>query len=79
MDLNITRGITDKFTNPRCFAGLCTESSMSINCDGLNGAHCISQNCFECECDATNPTFYQNGYLDGKCVKNEKISVYLGK
>ena len=77
MDLNITRGITDKFTNPRCVGGLCTESAMSINCDGLNGADCISQNCFECECDGTRPTFYQSGYLDGKCVKNEKLSVSL--
>ena len=73
MALNITRGSTDKFTNPRC------DSDTSINCDCLYGASCVTSKCFECQCDTNNPTFYQNGYSDGKCVKNEKFSVSLGK
>jgi hypothetical protein len=78
--LNITRGNTDKFTNPRC-VGSCAKSCMpdSINCDCPNGAYCVTPNCSECQCDATNPTFYHIGYSDGKCVENEKISVSLGK
>ena len=72
---NITRGRTDKFTNPRCVGGSCT----SINCDGLNGANCVTPRCFECQCNSNNPTFYQNKYSDGTCVKNEKLLLSLSK
>ena len=65
--VNITRGHTDKFTSP------------SKNCDGFNGAHCVTSECFLCHCDATKPTFYQDGYSGSKCVKNDQLSISLGK
>ena len=76
---NVTRGRTDKFTNPRCVSGACTKSSTSINCNGLNGANCVTPRCFECQCNSNNPTFYQNNYSDGTCVKNEKLLLSLSK
>lgn len=79
MAFDITRRSRDKFTNPRCVSGACSNSSSPANCDGLNGAHCVTSRCFECQCNFNKPTFYQSNYWHGTCAKNEELLVSLSK